>query len=291
MSHEKSLQDKVNEWVKEQGYPLEMYVAQSFRDANYIVTQSDIYVDSDIEKSREIDVVAYKNVQRTQYTSYKLSLTAPKVSEGATLTIGCCIECKTSHKPWVLFTDDNPLSQNFDFFSITSKMGERFLNQVTCRTEIPEVSSLNSIYPPRCGYSLTQAFTTGTDIPYQAALSAIKATAAKVAEEPLIHPFWGRAIPIYFPVIVIDSQLFECFLDEENEVEIRETDHGILWWNMPVAGYSSLVIQIFTKPALGKLTQWLEKVSEALSGCDQQLLEIGDDILEAYRLQETNQGT
>lgn len=88
---ESTLGVRVRDWLRGQGYPLEMRVAQCFMDAGFDVIQSAVYEDPQEGKSREIDV-------RTQYW-------APihKGDFQSFVTVGCDIECKLSaDKPWVL---------------------------------------------------------------------------------------------------------------------------------------------------------------------------------------------
>lgn len=286
-SQHKPIEEKVLEWIQEQGYPLEMYVAKAFGDANYQLTQSHIYLDPETQKPREIDLVTYKNRQRSRDKS---ASGEHEEIEGATITVGCCVECKLSkQKPWVLFMSDSPFAGAFDFYPITTEIGSSFLRQVTHIPGIPKVYALNNLYQA-CGYGVTQAFTTGTDVPYQAIMSAIKSTVARVEEEYIIHPLYGQAIPIYFPVVVIDGQLLECALDDEGNAKIQEVDSGAVWWNVPIGQTSSCAIQIFTKPALGKLISWLDRVGEALASCNDELIKISDDIIEAHNYQQAASG-
>jgi hypothetical protein len=278
VAEKNELEEKIDKWINENGYPLEMYTARFFQQIDYIVNQSEIYDDPESGKPREIDVVAYKNRYRNGYQN------ADEGESGATITTGCCIECKTSHdKPWIIFSNDNPFGQTFSFFFQSTKFGCQFHNSIDGQSEkFSQVHGLNSIYPAHCGYAITQAFTNGADVPYQAVFSAVKATIATVQNQSLIHPFWGAALPFYFPIVVLDGRLFDCYLNDENNTEIVEIDYGTLWWNIPLPGHSPIVVQIYTKKGLGKISSWLEKVGLALAGCDQQLIEIGKEILDAY---------
>jgi hypothetical protein len=53
-----SVEQRVSEWLTEQGYPLELRVAQAFTGAGAEVKQAEYFKDSETGKFREIDVVA-----------------------------------------------------------------------------------------------------------------------------------------------------------------------------------------------------------------------------------------
>ena len=56
MEKNSEIEKKLKKWLNEQGYPLEMQVAESFRKAGFDVSQSDYYLDPETNILREIDV-------------------------------------------------------------------------------------------------------------------------------------------------------------------------------------------------------------------------------------------
>jgi hypothetical protein len=70
-------------------------------------------------------------------------------------------------------------------------------------------------------YSLRQAFSE-KDLAYSAALSVAKATDDRVRSEEGFIPNLDFA----FPVIVVNSPLILCSLDENGEIHLEETDRG-----------------------------------------------------------------
>lgn len=79
---------KVLNWLKKQGYSLEMRVAQAFKQARFDVSQSQAYHDPGSDELREIGVVASMN-RRIGMRDVWVSLFR---------------ECKFLSKPWVIFT-------------------------------------------------------------------------------------------------------------------------------------------------------------------------------------------
>jgi hypothetical protein len=82
------LLEKARKWVLEQGYPLEMHAAKVFREVGFEVQQAQLYSDSKSGKWREIDLVVI----------------SPDLMGVTRITFA--VECKSSSKPWILFTSN-----------------------------------------------------------------------------------------------------------------------------------------------------------------------------------------
>ena len=85
------LKNKVLDWIKKTGFPLEMEAASAFRSAGFGVRQSFTYTDPQSEKGREIDVLA----QDPDWMGV--------------IEISFVLECKASSKPWVVLTSEDAL--------------------------------------------------------------------------------------------------------------------------------------------------------------------------------------
>ena len=85
-----------------QGYPLEMIVANIFQEKGFYVKQSSYFNDYE-DKRREIDITA--------------QITATPINP-VNVQISFHIECKTPKKPWLLFTNDIPKELGFGFENV-----------------------------------------------------------------------------------------------------------------------------------------------------------------------------
>ncbi len=95
------LKVKVADWLKKEGYPLEMKVADIFRRNGFGVDQSSYFIDPETGKMREMDVIA---TAIDKYTS--------------NINISWVIECKSSKKyPWILFTSKHAAEGYNDLFT------------------------------------------------------------------------------------------------------------------------------------------------------------------------------
>ena len=240
---------EVLKWLQGQGYPLEMLVAKSFRRAGFRVIQSEYYVDPDLKTEREIDLVAWRT----------------KISSEFTARIDMSVECKaSSDKPWVLFTsEDTRISRGASVAQrAASRLGHSLLRRFTDREEIRGLPLFD--LPERPGYGLTQAFTSGQDVAFAAASSAAKAalhSAVQADSHTRVVP--GPVVQVSFSGVVIDGRLFECFLDESENMRVEEVDSGVLLWRNPVVGEPHTIIHISTVRSLDALAT---AVNETASG-------------------------
>ena len=194
-----SIESRLAEWLSTQGYPLEMRVAATFRNAGFTAFLSETYEDPETGTFREIDIVASEDAD---------------VAE-ATVRVTFVVECKSSREhPWILFfpTEDNRLHPSAQMlYTPASKLGRQLLIRARHRV---------SAAPPfadarRIAYGMTQAFTSAKDVTYTAAQGVAKAVWSRIKssnEEAAEYPF----LDVFVPVIVIEGRLFHCYTSIPN---------------------------------------------------------------------------
>jgi hypothetical protein len=201
-----------------------MVVAAAMRRAGASVIQSDYYTDPEDRKTlREIDVTA---------TWRKHDLI-----EDALAKMTLRVECKQSRdKPWVAFTSRHAglAGPARVVQRAVNPLGETFLEKVSnlAETQALPLFTLSE----RVAYGVTQAFTSGNDVAYQAMMSA-----AKAARATALEPQYPRMMEVIFPVVVIDGHLFECFLDDENRIRVEECEEVVVAWRHGVVDVHSIV--------------------------------------------------
>ncbi len=248
---DEAFQEKVAEWLRSEGYPLEMQVATAFRKSGFQTIQSEFYDDPDTGKPREVDVDA--SVQRE--------------IAGTLVRVSFSVECKVSRdKPWVLFTTGDTLLAEPATVAqrAGTPLGQRFLYGLARQKAIQRLPLL--ALPPRPSYGLTQAFG-GADRAYEAAMGAAKAAAASVRE----GASWHGLCEIVFPLVVLDGRLFEAFLAEDGSAETRETASGTLVWRQQIVGMPHTIVAITT---LADLDTFLRQAVETADA----LLKAADDL-------------
>jgi hypothetical protein len=214
----KSMEQRISDWLHSQGYPLEMFVAAEFSRSNFRVIVSEYYLDIESGDSREIDVVAH--VQQG--------------FDDVLVRIEFVIECKSSRdKPWVLFTRRRALADPARVAQRgASKLGHRLLMELASQKCVQDLALFS--LPEQCAYGVTQAFTTGNDVAYGAAMSVAKAAAGETQEA---DEYTDRGQPIcliVFPVIVVDGHVAEAKLQPDGELHVQAINESVLVWRNPV---------------------------------------------------------
>lgn len=264
-ANQESLEHKIEDWLNKNGYPLEMQVAKAFRDNGFTVVQSDYYEDPKTDNYREIDVCASA-----------LTLLDDKPT---LMQIQYVIECKLSRdKPWVLFAsefDKGKYSQMENIsWRIASENARTMLAILAASQEIDNLTTLR--IGDRIGYGITQAFKeSNSDITYKAAMGVVNACIAKKEKSRL-------TFTVFFPAIVIDGLLFECFMDKDSAIVLTEVEKGTLVIRNEIGGLSGVAVSVMTKAALQEFSSSAWQSSQRLmSRCKEML---GSPKIEAYEL-------
>ena len=227
------LEIKISNWLEKQGYPLEMFATQKFKQQGFFVSQSLYYHDDELEKNREIDVIAHK----------------VKFVEDSFITIDYIIECKSSHKPWLLFT--NKRNQKDD--SVNEL--ERYLYSKDAFPLLLNLSTENKLKHltpyyfgfENIGYGLTQAFSNGNDMAYKA-ITALTKCSLSLIKESETKVYQDRKLII--PILVVDSPLFEVYLSTNYEMKIVKKEIAYLFIKNLIPDYQQISIMILTKDYL-----------------------------------------
>lgn len=200
---EESLDNKILKWINKGGFPLELKAIKILKNIGYSIGQSINYLDSQTNNPREIDIMAYKY--------YKLNNTW--------LTITLTIECKYSpDKPWIGFSS---IDNRFDIkdtivHRFSNKVGKDYLNELV-NDDLVKSLLLFKTEDLRC-FNVTRAFSDNLDMAYSATTSVINATQAFVNKANKLK----RIIRIFFPIVLVDGLIYNCFLNEQDEIEIKK---------------------------------------------------------------------
>lgn len=224
-----------------------MRVARKFRRARFWTQQSEYYSDPETEEQREIDLVARAQAD----------------VGGCLVRLSLCAECKaTPDKPWIIFTsselrlaDRARIAQR-----AASYLGSEFLMSVSKDPRYQKLALFR--LPERSAFGVTQAFSSGKDVAYQACIGAAKSSVAQAKEADLGYKRDSPFFEIIVPVVVIEGQLFECYLDPSDQIAIGEVTSGTLVWRNPVVGMPHTIIKVVTYSGLDGL------ISEASEAAD-----------------------
>lgn len=224
------LDEKILKWFDKTGFPLEMATADAFSKAGFEVRQSNPYIDPESEKSREIDVIA-----------------ADPDWAGA-INIEYVVECKSSTNPWVVMCSKTALRlyNRVSSFAVTTESGMVAIAQ--------RLNKLNS-WPAFAreddtGYGFRQALSDRADVGFGAAMNVLKACVAmrRESEEKEYKP-----LAFYIPVIVVDTPLFECRLEPDGKLALKQVARSEFLFRAHFPKTTGCCIRVVTK---GDLPTW-----------------------------------
>jgi hypothetical protein len=233
-----NLEDSVRKWLDDQGYPLEMKVAEALRNAGIGWDHGRVYEDRSTEKVREIDVMGYLDYWGS-----------PRFS------IHLIMECKHAHgRPWVLFCTERTMLTPLGYaISLPCTKGAKKIMAVMAPIEAVQQMELFR-QPDLVGFNFVRAHTDNRDVAFDAVRGVVTAalsTAAKIGK-------WKHNV-LYVPIIVVDSPLMQCHLPANaGELALQEVQEGSLLYN-PGGKFGHVVVRVIH---INALPAFLEKVKE-----------------------------
>lgn len=235
------LEEKVLKWLKSTGFPLEMAAANAFRAEGFQIRQSSTYTDPETEKSREMDILA---VDQDWIGAIQISYV---------------LECKSSSKPWIVLTSEDAWAA-FNRLSMFAVMSKQALN---CLAERITDSAIQAHIerPSFGGYGLRHALSDGGDTAYTAACSVIKASMSVAFKDQKSEV---SSAAFVFPVIVVDTPIFECSLRDDGELELREVRESDFLFGMGAPRPIATCIKIVTKDELPVFAQRARRTANQL---------------------------
>jgi hypothetical protein len=217
--NDSSFQNKVEEWLRKEGYPLEFATASAFRQAGFRVRQGEHVRNPDTGVVREIDVVASID-----------GFVGDQI-----VRLSYIIECKWSkNKPWIIFTSMHHriapgacIAQ-----TIGSDLGRAALWCVAGNSALHQTSTFST--PDGAGFGARQAFSDGKDVCYSALQSVVSAARLRAMyyETPSRDPkHLPRVSFVALPTVVVDGALFEAYFDEDSgELKTHPANAVRLHW-------------------------------------------------------------
>lgn len=242
-----ALTKNIAEWLNKTGFPLEMEAAAAFREAGFDVRQSATFADPQADKGREIDVLA----QDPDWIGI--------------LDISFVVECKSAQKPWVVFMSDDVLTHanRLNAFGIQSGAARAILAKrisMGIRRELPLVSAYIE-RPNRGGYGFRQAMGGENDQAFSAAIAALKACHGVVQDG-------GEGqlprLAFAFPIIVVDSPLFECERNLEGELVLTEVQKSEFLFSAHIPHQVGCCIRVVKREYLTEVARESKELADAL---------------------------
>lgn len=244
-----SLAEKVAEWLRKGGYPLEMRTASTLRQHSALsVVQSDYFRDPITGKHREIDIVASRD---------------GAFDTMANVRAEAIIECKrTDDKPWVAFHADRTLEPPHSIRErMASEAGARWLELGTFRESFAQQQVFSVDAPAYAVVTALGDQESGGNA-YAACSSVYAAATARLAA--LEDDQRRVPVAVAFPVVVVSGQMFSARLAEGDDIQLTPVEHVQVLWRQAEAPRTLSLIDIVTEDAFPVFAEMLATSFEAL---------------------------
>jgi hypothetical protein len=231
----------VIKWLNNSGYPLELYAHQQFLKSGFRSIKSPLFEDLESGRLREIDLYAsIKYFSKNYYFTFEL-----------------IVECKRWDKPLVILCSQEDYDQRFEQILGSHRFSPHspliYPYSKLRDLSFTEQSEKIGVFAEKtyAGYSLVQAHANSDSKVYGTLLSLLKADAYYNEEYKNffndVHQdkdlTWIDRNPFLMtmPLLLIDADLFYCFLNDKGEIDVQETPWGIVTIELPwdVGGFSN----------------------------------------------------
>lgn len=248
------LQKSVEDWLREQGYPLEMRTARAFGRRGWFLHHSRRYTDPILGKEREIDVLAFYDDHR-------------EIDGKSQIHGHFVIECKwTTKKPWVLFASQQEALTPIGHFMSTPMTASAA--RIVKPLESKDVSSFPLFAGLEEGYAIVQAFSKDAAIDaahagVHAVISAADFFARQMSEVS------GHGI-VFVPTLVLDGELFRCRLSEGGDVSVQPVDIACLLYHS-AGNPRSTCVHVIRESSLETFIDRAERTFDALRAATERI--------------------
>ncbi|MEV8376741.1 hypothetical protein AB0P21_28625 [Kribbella sp. NPDC056861] len=252
--------------MQTQGYPLEMQIARIAQEVGLMAHQGFHYYDSEQQVHREIDVMV--TTGRAQSRT------------GRSLQLRVVFEAKSStgrSKPWVILADKSSTMAN------PARVVQRYVNdqakdwwrRSVGRSQAVHGLSLFDVDDVR-GYSLIRptlaAGGSRDDQAFSAMMQVSKAAhgvcewLTETGSKSKRPRDSSELFAIVLPVVVVDSPLYQCWLDGDGQIQLEEVGVGTVKWGNRVSLRRSpnTIIKVMRLDAVRKYLQDLEIAADVL---------------------------
>jgi hypothetical protein len=242
-----------------------MDVAKTFRLFGFGLRQGWYFNDPEENKPREIDLLAHL-----------------ESNSGHPIMLQVITECKRSEYPFLVFQYPfQAINKPNPIIHPSNSAGSTLLKKLV---DMNEIDKLPIFAPTKIwGYDIKQVRvktsrieaqnfdSIGKDDAYEALMKVSKATYSVKEYFQTKHPP-VRKNPgdtasyvvafMAFPLIVVDGPLFECHLNESQDIELNPIESALINWSYPLLG--NLPIWVYTKDSLPKFAENIFQTNQIL---------------------------
>lgn len=252
------LENSIIEGMKKTGYSLEILTGSRLSNRGWTVRHQSIFHDEDENKSRYVDLIAYKAIEREKgFERFKR------------LNWTVIAECKKSEKPWIFYcppsdglTKERDLSAVFytKLASEPALLPKHVLplfvdNHYFLKGSVDRIA--------QAGYVLFDKGEKGYDQVFTATNQVLKALTyrGEAGNMAIKTGIAKNTLIVYYPVIVFEGKLFEYTLDESQEPKLAEANYlkyQVDFHDSRNTDPEGYIIDIVTLEKLPEYASWLE---------------------------------
>jgi hypothetical protein len=260
------MDEEIIKWLDKSGYPLEFYLISELKKRKYLCGKSEIYVDIETDKNREIDVTAYHfgNIDSESYHSSRRII----------------FECKKSEKPLLNLCVDNKNKSRFyhqafhgDPESISQPDALAYAHYEYNTNEEYGLLSGGFTEDTRIGYSLVPAFGKSDQEIYSGIMGLVKASTyyrrlyaeynRQANGDLSLHLQDRNTFELHLAALVVDAPLYDAYLSDNGGIELEKSTWSILKiqlpWNFnPHDSSEGYCIHVVTKDAIPEFLDSVE---------------------------------
>lgn len=244
----KNLKKAILDKIEKTGFPLELRVSKFLQDNKYYVVNNLYYIDRDESKGREVDMRALKNFDF--------------MKGDIRYFVRHCflIECKKSaDTPWIIFTSPLTVYDKYPFMAQCRGFRKDDKWNIDVVTK-----GLSTLHPFVTFKHRGRSFSTLKSkeegkVIYKALTTAVKAT---IAMRDSDFTSGSNSISFYYPMVILEGQLYEACLDDNNTIVLKEVEAVMVsfYYQSPKYEGEKLVVPIVTERFLPDFCTSMDKV-------------------------------
>lgn len=267
------MEKKIESWLGNSGYPLELHVFSELQKRKYTCGKSEIYVDLESGLHREIDVTASSNVDlASEEYGYDTKL---------------IFECKKSDKPLLNLCAQQSQKSRFYHQALYGDPENALKPDAIAYTRFEkntddESARLMPLFSEEVsiGYSLVPAFGASDKNIYSGLMGLVKASTYyrrlykdffdEARKDRTLHVQDRNVFEFHLAALVVDAPLFDVYVNDDGEVGISKSDWSLLKlklpWNFdPYDSEQGYCIHVVTKNIFSEFLDELKALTEFIA--------------------------
>lgn len=222
--------EKILDSVKRAGFDTELRVAAAVQNAGWQRNQNVYFIDKDENKGRELDIRAYRIFNSIDEK--------PEINA----MLNLCIEVKKTSEPFIFYANESTIFEGSRGYGIFN-----WSNNVN--SEVLPYKDLELLRPFRLMSRVSRSYSSFKDGKtshiQSGVLSAFKA--AIHLKDNCDETYSDRSgdICFFIPMVVVEGNLYECYLNDVNEVTAEQVSELVYIQNYESSQYGRISQSVY----------------------------------------------